>query len=73
MKKFPEKVDFYSSISLAGSGFQIRIWNRIQPDDLNPDPPGSATLVRTFKLLIGNNHLQDNSILIGTVLIFLAV
>jgi len=38
-EKLAEKVDFYSSISLAGSGFRIRI--RIQPGDLNrihPDP-----------------------------------
>jgi len=39
-EKFAEKVDFYSSISLAGSGLRIRI----QSGNLNPDPPGSATL-----------------------------
>jgi len=45
-EKFVEKVDYYSLISLPGSGF--RIWIRIQPGDLNPDPPGSGseTLVR---------------------------
>ena len=31
-----EKVDFYSSISLPGSGFRIRI--RIQPGNFNLDP-----------------------------------
>jgi len=40
-EKFVEKVDFYSSISLSGSGFRIRI--RIQPGNLNPDPPGSGS------------------------------
>ena len=34
-EKFAEEVDFYSSISLAGSVFRIRI--RIQPGDFNPD------------------------------------
>ena len=44
-EKFADKVDFYSSISLVGSGFRIRI----QPGDLNPDPSGSgsAKLVNT--------------------------
>ena len=37
-EKFAEKVDFYSSISLAGSGSGFRIRIRIQPGDLNPDP-----------------------------------
>ena len=39
---------FYSSISLAGYGFRIRI--RIQPGNLNLDPPGSgsATLHTTI-------------------------
>ena len=47
-EKFVEKVDFNSSILLPGSGFRIRI--RIQPGDLNQDPPGSrsVTLVFTF-------------------------
>ena len=43
-EKLVEKVDFYSSISLPGSGSGFRIWIRIQPDDLNPHPPGSGTL-----------------------------
>ena len=40
-EKFVEKVDFYSSISLSGSGF--RMWIRIQPGNLNPDPTGSGS------------------------------
>ena len=52
-EKFVEKVDFFSSISRSGSrsGFRIRI--RIQHGNLNPDPPGSATLsvYRTPSLL----------------------
>ena len=34
-------MDFYSSISLSGSGF--RIWIRIQSGNLNPDPTGSGS------------------------------
>ena len=41
-EKFVEKVDFYSSISPPGSGFGFRIRIRIQPGNLNPDPPGSG-------------------------------
>jgi hypothetical protein len=41
-KKFAEKEDFFSLISLAGSGFQIRIQIRILSGDLNPDPPESV-------------------------------
>ena len=47
-EKFVEKVDFYSSISLAGSGSGFRIQIRIQHGNWNPDPTrsGSETLER---------------------------
>ena len=40
-EKFVENLDSYSSISLPGSGSRFRI--RIQPGNLNPDPPGSGS------------------------------
>ena len=49
-----EKVDFYSSISLSGSGLQIRI----RPCNLNQDPTGSKTLhIFVTALLIGRTRI----------------
>ena len=60
LEKFAEKVDFYSSISLAGSGSELRVRIRIQPGDLNPDPPGygsgSATLDGRMRIPVVHIH-----------------
>ena len=63
-EKFVEKVDFYSSISLSGSGFRIRI--RIQSGNLNPDPPGSETLhvIYLRNLLTANSNVSDTDLIV---------
>ena len=57
------KVDIYSSISLLGSGSRIQI--RIQPGDLNTDPPGSgsATLISERQrntTMLATHQIADN-------------
>ena len=60
-EKFVEKVHFYCSISLPGTGSGFRI--RIQPGNMNPDPPGSGseTLITcvTYLSIRSDNYFQN--------------